>query len=281
LIILPEQRFHLRTDTMALFNWFSKKSDSGNKAAAHVSGQQTKHVHSTPPASTIPPSGHSRPATDSTNRSEERKAKRQMRREQLYSAIRQAMTRAGVLSASFKFKVLSLDQRGDQFLVKIDVLSSLGLQEDKLLENEALVIEVAKTQFGILVTAVYWRIDTSAESGKLARAGRSSSPAPLSASTATSLQPAHGQNKPPARYEPIEDDEVAAFKRALATSTAARPAARAAAVPSAQSLAAADSPSKNRSGLRSYTLITGFEDTEMPESAAVPALSATQYGDLN
>jgi hypothetical protein len=266
---------------MALFNWFSKKSDSSNTVVAHVSGQHAKHIHSAPPTPTIPPSGHSRPATESTNPSEERRAKRQMRREQLYSAIRQAMTRAGVLSASFKFKVLSLDQRGDQFLVMMDVLPSLGLQEDKLLENEALVIEVAKTQFGILVTAVYWRIDTSAESGKLARAGRSSSPAPLSASTATSPRPATDHNKPPARYEPIEDDEVAAFKRALATSTAARPSASTAAAPSAHRAAAADSGGKNRSGLRSYTLITGFEDTEMPESAAVPALSATQYGDLN
>jgi hypothetical protein len=30
---------------------------------------------------------------------------------------------------------------------------------------------------------------------------------------------------------------------------------------------------------RSYTLLTGFEDTEMPESNS-PALSSTQYGDL-
>jgi hypothetical protein len=45
-------------------------------------------------------------------------------------------------------------------------------------------------------------------------------------------------------------------------------------------LAATDASVKQRSGLRSYTLITGFEDTEMPESSAAPALSATQYGEL-
>jgi hypothetical protein len=28
-------------------------------------------------------------------------------------------------------------------------------------------------------------------------------------------------------------------------------------------------------------LLTGFEDTEMPESTSTPVLSATQYGDLN
>jgi len=36
-----------------------------------------------------------------------------------------------------------------------------------------------------------------------------------------------------------------------------------------------------RSGPHSYTLLTGFEDTEMPEMpVSAPALSATQYGDL-
>ena len=35
-------------------------------------------------------------------------------------------------------------------------------------------------------------------------------------------------------------------------------------------------------GPQSYTLLTGFEDTEMPDSdTRAPALSGTQYGDLN
>ncbi|MDQ3271100.1 MAG: hypothetical protein M3Q12_02870, partial [Pseudomonadota bacterium] len=70
------------------------------------------------------------------------------------------------------------------------------------------------------------------------------------------------------RYEPIQADEVAAFKLALA-------AASAHGVPAEASV-------PGRSVPRSYTLLTGFEDTEMPDSPAlVPALSATQYGDLN
>jgi hypothetical protein len=157
---------------MALFNWFSKKSDGGANEMHHAGGQHAKPVHSRPAVSAISASGHSRPASDPISRSEERKAKRQMRREQLYSAIRQAMTRAGVLSASYKFKVLSLDQHGNQFLVMIDVLPSLGLHEDMLLENEALVVQIAKTQFNILVTSVYWRIDTRIEPGQRAQADR-------------------------------------------------------------------------------------------------------------
>ena len=51
--------------------------------------------------------------------------------------------------------------------------------------------------------------------------------------------------------------------------------------PALHATSANEAAAKNRSPLQSYTLLTGFEDTEMPESAAVPALSATQYGDLN
>ena len=50
----------------------------------------------------------------------------------------------------------------------------------------------------------------------------------------------------------------------------------------AEAAAPADGRGPGRSAPRSYTLLTGFEDTEMPDAPAmVPALSATQYGDLN
>ena len=247
---------------MALFNWLSGKSDHTKTPATFDSGGVARHSH--PPAARgqvqMPVS--TRPPPDPTNRSEERKAKRHARREQLYVAVRESMTRAGVLSASYKFKVLSLDQRGDQFLVMMDVHPSLGHQAEKLSEGEVLIVQTAKTLFGILVTSVYWRIDTKADQAGLKHAGFEARPASVVECTNPGL-------KKPAvpRYEPIQHDEVAAFKQALATA-------------SAQTPAPVDASGKSRSGLRSYTLITGFEDTEMPESAAAPALSATQYGEL-
>ena len=39
------------------------------------------------------------------------------RREMLYVVIRESMMRAGILSAAYKFKVLSLDRKGRRFLV--------------------------------------------------------------------------------------------------------------------------------------------------------------------
>ena len=197
----------------------------------------------------------------------DRKVKRHARREQLYVAIRECMTRAGVLSASYKFKVLSLDQRGDQFLVMMDVAPGLGGQAEKLTEIERLMISTAKSLFSIYVTSVYWRTDNRPVAANAVNFGVSQ-PAALE-SRPMALDAAKAAAKPPAaqRYDPIHDDEMAAFKQALVAASAQKP-------------ATPDGIGKNRSGLRSFTLITGFEDTEMPESSAAPALSATQYGEL-
>lgn len=234
---------------MSLFNWFSRKPDSSKPPRSNDS--RGRHVV-TPRDKAPIPQGQGL-APDPVNRSEIRKAKRHARREQLYVAVRESMTRAGVLAASYKFKVLSLDQRGDQFLVMMDVDASLGRQAEKLAETEAIVVQTAKARFEILVTAVYWRMEA-----KAASADNKGYPVHLS--------PAKKPGAP--RYEPIHDDEVAAFKQALAAASATSP-------------ATIDATGKSRSGLHSYTLLTGFEDTEMPESSAAPALSATQYGDLN
>jgi hypothetical protein len=46
------------------------------------------------------------------------------RREMLYAVVREAMVRAGVLSSTYKFKVLSLDPRGRQFMVMVDLATA-------------------------------------------------------------------------------------------------------------------------------------------------------------
>jgi hypothetical protein len=85
-------------------------------------------------------------------------------------------------------------------------------------------------------------------------------------------------------YDPILPAEVAAFKRALSASTASAAAAAAltGAPPQPQPLrgAAQSFDGSGRRGPHSYTLLTGFEDTAEPDGR-VPALSGSQYGDLN
>lgn len=250
---------------MFMLNWFSRKSDALN----NHSSDSTRPLRSSkpgqaygelPPPPAKPPLGPKAQLID-------RRVERHARREQLYLAIRECMTRAGVLSTSYQFKVLSLDQRGDQFLVMMDVAPGLGGQPEKLTEIETLMISTAKSLFGISVTSVYWRTDnrpaaaSAVNFGVSQPAAQESHPMGLNAS-----QPAPKKFGAQC-YDPIHDDEMAAFKQALTAASAQKP-------------ATPDGAGKSRSGLRSFTLITGFEDTEMPESSAAPALSATQYGEL-
>jgi hypothetical protein len=250
---------------MSLFNWFSNKSDALKKAAPASTRPPQRSKPAQAQDKSLPPAGQA--ALTPQALQVDRKVKRHARREQLYVAIRECMTRAGVLSASYKFKVLSLDQRGDQFLVMMDVAPGLGGQADKLAEIETLLISTAKSLFSIFVTSVYWRIDNRPAAANAVNFGVSqpaaleSQPMPFEAAKPAVKKPASQ------RYDPIHDDEMAAFKQALTAASAQHP-------------ATPDATGKSRSGLRSYTLITGFEDTEMPESSAAPALSATQYGEL-
>ena len=241
---------------MSLFNWFPTKSNQAKAEDESASSMRDSRgrEHS-----------QQRTAQGPLNRGDERKAKRHSRREQLYQAVRESMTLSGVLSASYKFKVLSLDQVGKQFLVMMDVDQAFAGQVDKLADIETRIVQTASTRFEIQVTSVYWRI--AALSGTGTTHASPERPAAMLVGQQTSpLVP----RKPASRYDPIQADEVAAFKQALAVASASGVAAA----------VSTDSSGKVHSGPRSYTLLTGFEDTEMVESGAAPVLSTTQYGDL-
>ena len=219
-----------------------------------------------------------RPAAPGLQAMDDRRAMRHARREQLYVAVREAMTRSGVLSATYKFKVLSLDQPGNAFLVMVDLSTDFDGITGHLGAMEGLIVQHAKARFGITVPTVYWRMDASITS-------TSSKPAPIRVATNPPANPVAPAVTPaptdqpvspsvsPARTsairrDPIEADEVAAFRQALLTASARAPAA------------VAEGGAKPSRSVHSYALLTGFEDTELPESAASPGLSKTQYGDL-
>lgn len=316
---------------MSLFSWFSRKpAPPKPRPAAEPSGllnaDATVPLH---PGRMGKPLVEPAPPEHAANRKNERME----RRELLYTVVRDAMVRAGVLSASYKFKVLSLDQRGRQFLVMMDLAREYGGETVRLSEIEALIAQTAKTRYDILVTAVYWRINdhvavgipqkgvaphgaalpvpaapvaaapvrkppVAAPAPVVAPANPifpiASAPAPAPAPTAAPVaaapqRPASpplvaaapsrppvaapvGEQRPAPRFEPIEADEVAAFKRALANAAGATAAPAAAAKPGVP--------------VRSGPLLppaqpTGFEDTEMPGAdSPSPDLSSTQYGEL-
>ena len=221
-----------------------------------------------------------RPAAPGLQAMDDRRAMRHARREQLYVAVREAMTRSGVLSATYKFKVLSLDQPGNEFLVMVDLSTDFDGIAGQLGAMEALIVQHAKARFGITVPSVYWRMDASITStpGKPApiRAATNppANPVALVAPTAPAVMPPppDGLVSPARaaviRHDPIEADEVAAFRRVLQAASARAPAA------------VAEGGAKQGGSVHSYALLTGFEDTELPEAGASPGLSKTQHGDL-
>lgn len=233
---------------MSFLRWFSAKPRQVRSASSAAATQGDKSAISLP--------GRLTPEAGAPE--DERKVKRHARREQMYVAIREAMIRAGVLSASYKFKVLSLDQGGEEFLVMMDLERGVAHPAPQLPSFEALIVQSAKLRFEITVTAVYWRLHDAASIGK---------PASQAAANPASRQPL----KPvPPRHQPIQADEVAAFQQALQAASARRPAA------------VAEQGVKMRSGLRlSGPRFDDFEDTEVTESASSSVLSNTQYGELN
>ena len=212
-----------------------------------------------------------------------RKSERAARRELLYAVVREAMVRAGVLSASYKFKVLSLDVDGRQFLIMMDLARGAGGDPNNLAEIEALIAQSAKARHDLAVTAVYWRMNQHVAVGRAdARhppKGTDSQPMQLDSQPAALHAVVEAMVPPAARgpaYEPIQADEVEAFKRALVAGS--RPAPLAAVRETGN---AHDSDGKGHHGPRSYTLLTGYEDTEMPDTdQKSPLLSGTQYGEL-
>ena len=273
---LRPQLLPSRLRVMSLFNWFSGKSSKDQRASRKPPQEQgssglSRDDRTRPVAGSRPSTQASSPAKTAPSPNGQ-KSHRHAKRELLYASVREAMIRAGVLSASYKFKVLSLDPRGDQFMVMMDLAQAFGGQTERLAEIEVMIAQNAKSRYNIRVTAVYWRMNEMVSIGRPHVAQtRSASAVPSAVPRAVEAAPLPvAVASPVSRYEPIQADEVAAFRQALVAASAAGPA-----------LAVAKDVT-SRSGPTSYTLLTGFEDTELPDSpAAVPALSATQYGELN
>jgi hypothetical protein len=138
-----------------------------------------------------------------------RRSRRILRREQLFSVVRESLIRGGVLSTSYEFKVLTLDVNGDSFLVLIDLALPAELMSDEyLLEIERWIQSSAESRHSMVVRSVYWR--RKAASDQRGTALKSAVAVQIrrapSASTATALH---------ARTQPVAREEVDAFQRAL------------------------------------------------------------------
>jgi hypothetical protein len=323
---------------MSIFSWFSRGKKPGTKPSGADVQTGMSGMESTRP---LTPSAQrsSSVAKPPAERHLQRRTERNARRELLYQVVRESMVRAGVLSSGYKFKVLSLDQRGKEFMVMIDLAAEYAGEMDKLAEIEALVARSAKNRHDVLVQALYWRFNNlpagaqqavSATAHDAQRPSFSPSrPAPFDAQPSmpaplfspsqpgslietfspSGVSPSGGGVRqsayespgaasrnaavhsiaarapsPDSAFEPLQADEVEAFKRALASGTSGIAASSASATPShrastpAQRLAPARAAVEQSNNL----LLTGYEATELPDPDApdLPVLSGTQYGEL-
>lgn len=282
---------------MSLFSWLLP--DRKSKPPTDLESSGLSRIESTRPY----PGPRPAAAHDSNAQPANRKSERMARRELLYSVVRDCMTNAGVLSTRYKFKVLSLDARGTQFLVMVDLARAHSGDTGSLAEIEAMIAQSAKARFDIIVTSVYWRLNEHVAVGinsdrqAASRAATPSQPAPLMPQSAPQRPAAPAATAPAApsqaaaapasaaalsrsgaRFEPIQNDEVEAFKRALAGGATGSDA-----LVQAGGASARDFDGSVRHGPQSYTLLTGFEDTELADDdppLRPGALSTTQYGDL-
>ncbi len=195
------------------------------------------------------------------------------RRDQLYGVVRDVMLRSEVLASHYKFKVLSLDTQGSQFLVMIDLIEGPVLPADRLSRIENLVTNVAMERNTLRIKAVYWRQVGSGvvNDAKAVPAKPAAKVESMQEGTAKDIQAptplGRGAEKSQG-FEPISHDEMMAFKQAIASA--------------ATVIAPVVGAAPGASGQRNAEVMRGFEDTQMlePDEGASP-LSRTQFGDLN
>ncbi len=251
---------------MSIFSWFLPKSKSKPEYQAkssHGTGVSASGLLSAPASARTPVSGGA--VVDL-------KQQRQERREQLYGVVRAAMLRSEVLAANYKFKVLSLDVRGCQFLVMVDMVNDRLEAPQRLAAIESLIATEAAQRHQLLVKAVYWRTNQPPlVAAQLANTQPAAAVAVAAAAVHAGAAAPFGSAPvapPSSGFEPIAQEEVLAFKKAIAATSARVDTGTTGEVVS--------------TGPRHQANPTGFEDTQVIEhdDTASP-LSGTQFGGLD
>ncbi len=238
---------------MSLFSWLFSKSPAKPATSADLSDKL---------------SSTQQPAT-ATDPLAELKQQRHHNRESLYEVVRSVMLRSEVLSSHYKFKVLSLDTQGRQFLVMIDLLNDAALQPHRWSGIEQLMTLTALQHHDLQIKGLYWRLMMQPTTPTAVTPAKSEMPPPAHAAAQTTAAASALIAMPMHGFEPIHQDEVLAFKKAIADATPAGEAA-----PQVGKVVS--------SGPRRTPPERGYEDTQLlePEEGASP-LSQTQLGGLD
>lgn len=131
------------------------------------------------------------------------------RREMLYEAIKVTMQAHGVLSASYKYRVVRNDKRGHLYSVLIDLstdfLHNREGRPEQLVVVAAAIVKNAATRYGLLVAGVYWQVNEQIQTFEASRPDSQNSGG--GATMSDSLSPRQ-------KYEHATAEELAAFEAA-------------------------------------------------------------------
>lgn len=243
---------------MSFLRWFGKK-ESGRDTAPEQSSDLSQ-VDVTLPINRLM---HLQLPQDKNADVNSRRSERLERRELLYGVVRESMTAAGVLSSTYKFKVLSLDSSGRKYLIMVDMPREYLVNTAYFAETEGAIARSAKERYDILITAVYWRVNdmVSAAGQSVPRPLARASAPTEDANAATTLPAPIARNE----FAELQKEEVLAFKRAVA-----------------EAAASGTSRPRNetrRSGRRGSESELDFSNTEPFEPSA--PLGPSQFGGLN
>lgn len=86
-----------------------------------------------------------------------RRSDRAARRELLQAVVREALADLGVLSLHYKFKIMSVDQEGTQFVVLVDLSMDFNADTATLAQMEAAIVHRVLSQRKLVVNGVFWR----------------------------------------------------------------------------------------------------------------------------
>lgn len=186
-----------------------------------------------------------------------RRGRRILRREQLFSVVRESLIRAGILSSSYEFKVLALDSNGDAFLVLIDLaLPADAMPDEYLLEIERWIQVSGRSRHSMQIPSVYWRRQAPQDQrGHALKAAVSAQTRRASRGNGPFQNPMSGGQ--PVPHRAMTEEEVKAFRWNMQT------------------------PDMPRHSFASETAVEQPMEERPPESHSdFSALSETQYGKL-
>ncbi|MEN9885984.1 MAG: hypothetical protein RL758_562 [Pseudomonadota bacterium] len=174
---------------------------------------------------------------------------RHERRGQVLDVVRECMLIAGILSAGYKFKVLEADASHKQFLVLFDLGTMFHCSTERLSDLEGMIQESARHRYDLEIKHCYWRVV----------------PDPHPAHATPPQDPVAEPAPDPRALARAQLDEIFAKDPA---GDSREPASEFAPTQFSNSIAKLHS-NEHKKG--SHLLLTGFEETELANSAFKPS----------